>query len=188
MPFSKPRFVLENDGLRLVNSPTIPPEELPSLVADFDNSSLAEYEYFYNPEDYVNHWWLESRLVGFGLAMMESGERDRDLDPELTRLAIAIAQDFEEDVESHDAQFYIVHLPDVFDLHVVASGDSFWYADLLQHFDTNHRLVRTEAELSSVGLESCFVPDGHYAAPCNEGVARALADQIAQHLEPQPSS
>ena len=70
-PFSKPRFLLEGGTLTLVNSPTVPAEEMPDLVASLSGSPLAEYEYYFEEEDYTEYWWLNSRLFAFGLALMD---------------------------------------------------------------------------------------------------------------------
>ena len=59
-PFSKPRFVLDDGGLRLINSPTVAPEDMPDFLANFPTSDLARYESAFDPADYQDRWWLSS--------------------------------------------------------------------------------------------------------------------------------
>ena len=65
-PYSKPRFVLDDGGsLRLINTPTVPLDELPALLRGFEEWEFHNYESGYRPEDYKDPWWIQSRLLGF---------------------------------------------------------------------------------------------------------------------------
>ena len=47
MPFSKPRFMLKEDELLLMNSPTVPLDKVPVVLENFSDWPLAEHETFY---------------------------------------------------------------------------------------------------------------------------------------------
>jgi len=44
VPFSKPRYVLRNNRMELINYPAVPPEEMPAILSGFRNWPLAKYE------------------------------------------------------------------------------------------------------------------------------------------------
>ena len=70
IPFSKPRFVEEEDKLRLINVPAVNPEKIPGLLMDLVNWDIAKYEYFYNPFDYEDHIWLRSKLIALAISAL----------------------------------------------------------------------------------------------------------------------
>src|SRR3972149_4034447 len=68
VPFSTPRFVLSHGALQLVNSPTVPPEQLVETLAAFDEFPYVEDEFYYD-NAYRERWWLKSRLVALVVAV-----------------------------------------------------------------------------------------------------------------------
>ena len=120
IPFSKPRFILDHGELQLVNSPTVPPEEIITTLETLDQSPLAEYDSFYD-EFYEDRWWLKSKLLAVlaGVirpGIIEGGDAKRfpesyQMDGEASQVAIAIIEAFETDVRSRGAEFMIVNLP-----------------------------------------------------------------------------
>ena len=62
IPFSKPRYVLRNGTMALINQPTGPAEDVPATLANFPNWPLAEYEGSY-AERYARHWYTPSLLT-----------------------------------------------------------------------------------------------------------------------------
>jgi hypothetical protein len=63
IPFTKPRFVIEDGQLTLINSPTSPPEAVPGLLATFVSSPLKAHEWFYRDSEFEPRWWRVSRLT-----------------------------------------------------------------------------------------------------------------------------
>ena len=63
--FSKPRFLLENDTLHLINAPTVQPENLIAIFKDFNNWELKDHEFFYQEANYIDHPIYASRLASF---------------------------------------------------------------------------------------------------------------------------
>jgi hypothetical protein len=47
IPFSKPRFYFDGPSLLVANKPTVKPEQVPEVLANFDRSPLRHLEYFY---------------------------------------------------------------------------------------------------------------------------------------------
>lgn len=65
LPWSKPRFVLEGDGLRLVNCPVVPPEEVAKTLVGFATSPLRRHDSCYSEDYYTSHWWQASRIARY---------------------------------------------------------------------------------------------------------------------------
>ena len=106
LPFSKPRFTLDNEGnLRPVNSPTIPPEEVLSTLKNFNSHPLEKYEYWYNPKAYSSSLWTESRFLRLLYTFLFRGKRDRKEGPgwlapagEGPRVTLALIRKFAQEV------------------------------------------------------------------------------------------
>ncbi len=76
-PFSKPRFVLDGDALRLINSPTVAPADMPTFLTNFPGSDLARYESAFDPADYQEQGWQQSEA----LAILDALHRYLVVDP-----------------------------------------------------------------------------------------------------------
>ena len=70
-PYTKPRFYLESDELKLINVPPIPPQELPDVLDDFDSWEWAKHDYFYDPSDYQDRVWRKSKFLSLGLEVAD---------------------------------------------------------------------------------------------------------------------
>jgi len=191
IPFSKPRFVLEGETLELVNSPTVPPEEMPALLGDFVNSPLADLEYHFQSEDYTHYWWLNSRLLSFALELGEetkatdSSPRVRregffDLDGEPVQLTLKIIEDFEVDVEAQGAEFVIVYLPTKQYLRDYRKDRPIEYADLLAYLDEHHTVVHPEKNMFGQPVHAYW--DKHYSFDGSKAISKAIDKQISDQV------
>jgi hypothetical protein len=193
IPFLKPRFLLKGEQLVLVNSPAPPPEEVLELVANFGESSLAGYEYFFDADDYVEPVWLKSKLFALIFTHLEprlsrvlSGSQERmsiyDADSEAGRLALEILQAFREDVEASGARFIAVHLPLPSTLWLLQDNQPIDYQELLNELDSNFPVIHTESHFLDgvTPIPDYFV--GHYSALGNRVVASAIADYLYQNM------
>jgi hypothetical protein len=189
IPLSKPRYILEDGSLTLVNYPTIPLAEIPDTIASFPDSPLAAYETFYHEDDYSETWWQRSRLLAVAQYVIETKITDTHhlkmldlyaLDGDPAQLTFAIIQAFEKDVEAHGAQFVIVHLPAKGDLQRISDGRPLEYGDLFAYLDENHRVVHTEEGLSTYSENDLFEGLGHYSTLGNRVVAAAVANELPQ--------
>lgn len=73
-PFSKPRFVLTDQGLELLNAPAMPPEQIIDVFESFGSHPLAVHEYYYQGRNAAGQWWTSSRLAGFLYAALMKQE------------------------------------------------------------------------------------------------------------------
>ncbi len=66
VPFTKPKFILDGaGGVKLVNSPTPPPEQIPAIMRNLPAWPPIQYEYFYSADDFRMKPWRASKLLAF---------------------------------------------------------------------------------------------------------------------------
>lgn len=189
IPFTKPRFIFDGTGrIRLVNSPTLPLDEIPHVLAHLQTSELARYEWFYGPAAYREQFWHHSRLLTLGIDVFSgdgSGPTPRsgrlfDMDGEPVRITVRLLQEFRQDAEQHGAEFYVVHLPKEDDVSRLLSGRPLLYRELLARLSEEQRVIDPAARLVSAArntsLDRLF--QRHYSAAGN----RVIAGVIAQFL------
>ncbi|MCZ6801726.1 MAG: SGNH/GDSL hydrolase family protein [Nitrospirae bacterium] len=188
--FSKPRFVLEGDHLRLVNVPTLRPENLINTLKNFNSWELKEHEFFFQAGDYTDRPLYASRLAAFVITGLTTkfSTRRKDYDffaPNSTsrKLAWRLIQEFEREVTQEGAHFVMVHLPTKTPIKKLMKGKSLSYQGLLDDIMANYDLIDPapglvhEIEVSS--LEALFEPESsHYSARANRVIGKAVAKML----------
>jgi hypothetical protein len=173
VPFSKPRFVLEDGALELVNYPTIAPELLDDVYRDFDSSPLAAYEAFYDAGAYAPNGWYSIKVVAL-MANLVYRQVEPSLVPDADRgrLAAAVVRAFGAEVEAEGAAFMVIHLPHMRYLNAVD------YRDILTAASEPFLLIDTAGAFAAAD-ESYWMPGGHYSPVAN----RVVADKTAAALQ-----
>lgn len=190
IPFTKPRFIAEQNSLKLVNSPTVPLPELPKLAQTFDSWELSRFEFFYHPSDFQNDVWFSSRVFGLIWSFATTSnkyvyERQErffyDLQEAPAQLALLILHRFKAEVESSGARFLVVYLPRLRHLAFTQKGEALPYDSLLSEIknkfdvvDPRQNLLRRETQLSKL-----YAGDVHFSRAGNEAVAEALYERLA---------
>ena len=190
IPFSKPRFVHDDDGtLRLINSPTLSLDRVPQVMANMDSWELAEYESFYDETWFGKRFWHTSRALSLAVERLSEDEPGRRiapyrLDAEPVRVTLALLRKFRRDVERHNAQFDIVHLPTQSDLKRLLQQHGCAYQQLLERVQQQQILIDTQPRLLAAAraesLESLF--QRHYSAAGNKIIAEVIAEFLATTL------
>ena len=118
LPFFKPRYVVHDSTLRLINYPVPPPETVPGVLGDLANWDLLPFEHIYDPADYRDVWWRRSKL----LATVADVAFRRD-DPWLRKrigysrqgeevdVGGAVINIFAREAAAAGSRFLILHLP-----------------------------------------------------------------------------
>lgn len=193
LPFTKPRFLLRDGRLEVINQPAIGPDALPQVLADLEHWPLREHDEFYVASDFEPRWWQGSRLLGYlsgwkahhvGRLFYEGQQPYYDVDGEPAALALAIVGAFEGEVQHSGADFYVVHLPKKIDLERIAEDPrSLWYAGLRDEIDARHAWVETEAAfmeaVSSSSVDAMYGRSEHYSPQGNAVVGAELAGAIS---------
>ena len=185
--FTKPRFVLESGQLRLINVPTVPPEQLVNTLKNMEEWELAQYESFYTPTEPEPGVWRRSRLLS-SLFPSPSQSQSEEVDlggysarGEQGQLALAIINAFRKDVESTGGTFLVVHLPSKDTLRSSAAGNRLPYAGLLNAMREDNLVVDPADKLiersRQSDLDSLFA-SSHYSPEANQTVAEVLGEAL----------
>jgi hypothetical protein len=171
VPFMKPRFLLDGDQLKLINTPTPPPDELPGIVARFGEWPLAQHEYYYSATDFQNNLWRHSWLLAFAEAQIEKVQKRAARaslyreDGEAARLTLKIIGQFRQEAEAAGSRFYVLHLPSEPDLRAFQKNGSYPFAGLFTQLNRVATVINPDQAMLEVarGQELArFFFDGHY--------------------------
>ena len=187
LPFAKPRFILTDQGISLINVPVLPPHRMVSTLNDFEAWDLRPHEFFYDPEDFHTSWWQNSKLLATAFDLKVNRE-DRWLlkriifreKSEEQQLGWAVIQAFGLEVAATGSRFMIVHLPSNQEMELRAGLGRWTYQTFLDALDGEFDVVHPEAALMKAaqagGIGEIFA--GHY----NEKGNRIIAQEILNHL------
>jgi hypothetical protein len=195
VPFFKPRFVLEGDALRLVNSPTPPPDQIVATLQGFPDSALAEYEYFYQIDDYASRWYLNSRMIALGATLTDRDQRPSTCvelretpgayarDGEPAHLAFAIVDQFQREVTATGAEFLVLHMPVQEDVEKLHRGEAVYYQAILDELIVRYHMIDPTFDLPSDStLANYYTGVGHYSKSGGAVIAQAAADALLEML------
>lgn len=190
MSLTKPRFILTDQGLELLNQPTLQPEELIAVFESFENHPLAPYEHYYQSRNIAGRWWTSSRLAAFIYEVLkqqnEEVEKREDWGPDSERgmLGQAIVDAFAADVAAHDTAFFVLHLPGKLDLRRYHDGQPQPYQFLLDHFEASYHYIPFEEYLAPRYVDNVYYPDGWHYGPEIEGIlAQTVAAEVQSCVE-----
>jgi hypothetical protein len=185
----KPRFVLDGDGLSLINSPTPDPAKLPNLVRDFASWPLAPREHYFHEEDFRMTPWRWSRLGALieakseFLAQSANAKEFFRIDGEAAQVALRILRQMHQEVSATGAAFYVANLPCAPDLTDMRESGRMPQSDLLKQLSAEHEVIDTEPALLAAGKDHKFLEffvDGHYKAEFHKSVGEVIADHLRQ--------
>ncbi len=121
-PWSKPRFVPEGEGLRLVNVPTVPPDRVEATLRDLGHWDLARFDICWRPSYYTDDWRDASRLWRWWRSREEHRlryERLRDLTRDRGEGVVVtarIARRFADDMSAAGVRPVVILIPQFDDL------------------------------------------------------------------------
>lgn len=192
MPWSKPRFVLQGNGLRLLNEPTIPAEGIFS-VTSVRELPFIRYDQYYNDSDWERSYWkpfYHSYVFRSLISLYPRYDSPRDEISTKTMEAIhrEIFRSFVDKVISTGSIALIAPFPEDDDL--VSSDGRLHGRDVS---------ILTEVGIDYVDLTSCLKkvnpyeryvrPDGgHYSRTGNGAIAQCLAKIVWETLSIRPAS
>ena len=192
MPWSKPRFVLDGAGLRLVNAPVVPPERVLDTLRHLPASPLAAFDACYQPDFYADDWRYASRTFQM-LATQRAYRERRDFmkgllreDGEGTLVTARIAKRFVERAKAWGATPLTILLPQAEDVATYQPGG-------------NPPLRFLQVELERLGVPVLDLGPVFHAAAANgggpnaffvggvghpnSGAARLIADALHEWLQ-----
>ncbi|MEA1928833.1 MAG: hypothetical protein U9N73_11565, partial [Candidatus Auribacterota bacterium] len=182
------RLILNKKGdLKVINSPVIPPADLPRHLSDFHNSPLAKYEFWYNPDNYSSPSWLKSRFIQILYNKFRQPRPDYKTYEEMEKaggvpesVSLAILRQFAREVEETGAIPIILHIPKKSHLKLVRKGETPAYYSLFSDLEKNKIMVVDPAQEMKdkhhLYLRSHLSPEG------GQIVSRILAEAILRIL------
>ena len=188
--FSKPRFIIENEALRLINVPTVRPEDLISIFKNFNEWEFKDHEFFYQEANYENRPIYKSRLASFiitGVTVKFSprkkGYNFFARDSMSRKVVWQILQEFRAEVEETGGRFMIVHLPTEKPIKRLLEGEPLDYQDFLEELGSTHELVDPSSELvhqAKVSSLEELISDrsSHYSTVGNKIVGEVLVKAL----------
>jgi hypothetical protein len=185
MPLSKPRFILEDGKLVLVNSPTVPPDEMPDFVRHFRDHPLARYE-GHSADVSSRSWWAWSRLLSLLRSRLVDPQRNRLLTAaDASRMTLAIVRAFGAEVEADGGTFVIAHLMSRSHVEQILRGRRPGYMQLLDQLGEEYPVLDAAQAFRSV-QDHHFERGGHYSPRANRLVGESLAAQLEACIEAGP--
>ncbi|HTF90324.1 MAG TPA: GDSL-type esterase/lipase family protein [Planctomycetota bacterium] len=185
---SKPRFVTEASGLRLINSPVIQGKALVELVTEPGAAPILKDDAWYSREEtmWKPYQHLRSLRCLETLWNLKS-RRDRrqrmydGRDPSAIDITVAIAERFREEVRASGATPMILLIPmrDLRDLHREENGFPLVRALRAKQLDVID-LGPPIVQAMDSGTENLFLPSGHMTPAGNH----LLAQELDRALEP----
>lgn len=181
--WSKPRFVLDGDGIALINRPAATPAEVPDLIARGD--PLLLHDWWYDPDEWERGPFGYSVAYRFARARLwRPRERPSVFEPDGEPILVTarIIEAFARDVEAEGGRFICLVIPSRPDLRF---GDPVPWQPLLA------RLHRAKVEVVDptndlrelADSPSLFRPLGHYALEGNEILARFVLRALREDAE-----
>lgn len=186
-PLTKPRFVLANAGLELLNSPALPPDKLIAAFENFADQPLAAHEYYYHSRYVASNWWASSRLASLLYETLKSEGNSNSIlaeNSEGGRLGKAIVDAFAADVREQDSAFIVLHLP--LQAHLVwrLNGIEAPFQFLLDHCRQAYFYIPFEGFLQPVHANDEFwSATKHYGPEIHALLAETVAQEIHSCLQ-----
>lgn len=160
LPFSKPRYVLHGQKLKLINIPTLPPQQVIALMKDRNNNpELLKHELFFNKGNYQEKIWYKSRLIALISEILHPVELDPffyDLHSEPAQLTLKLLDTFQAEIEKSGSQFMMVHVPLIVDLIRKRFSFELVYKKLLIEIRRKHPVILTVEPLLQRAKETSF--------------------------------
>lgn len=183
IPFSKPRYILEDGKLELINRPTVAPEDVPRTLANFHRWPLAKYEPSYT-EKYQHHWYTPSKLLSTIVDLYSSKqETQQDLfavNGEAMNITVPLLERYREEVKRSGKPFVLIYFPLADTINAVLAGKPDpWqgHLDRLKGFTIVDPTPRLVAHARQHGVPSLYA--GHYSPAGYRLVAESLAEALA---------
>jgi len=188
--FSKPRFIVKNDMLHLINVPTAPPEDLVSIFKNFQNWEFKDQEFFYQESNYEDSPIYRSRLASFIITgvMTEFSTRRKGYDffangSKSRTIVWRIIEEFKREVEEKGGRFMIVHLPTKKPIKRLRNEQRLKYQNLLEELKANYELINPSPELIHKADISSFDDlfsdrSSHYSTIGNQIIGETVANAL----------
>jgi hypothetical protein len=177
--WSKPRFILAGDGIRVINQPTATPEQVPDMIANDD--PLLQQDWWYDPEEWRRDplsWSVIYRFARARLWQLPKRVSYYRHDSEPTLVTARLVIEFARQAKASGSRFICLIIPG--QPHLRYTDPVPWQPLLDRMTKADVEIVDPTSELRQlVDTPNLFAPRGHYARPGNQVLASAIVSAIA---------
>ena len=189
IPFTKPRYIIDKDHLVLINSPTIEPSKIVSVLKDFSSSNLMEHEYYYNEDDYSQIFSRKSKLISFIQSLVTINRFNSfkvrnefyNINSEGSILALKIIKELSDEVAKINGDLIIVHIPTKTDISDLYNHNSTSYTELLDIIKNKYDVIDPNIKLMNYMIENNIddlFENVHYSYKSNEIISLIISDKL----------
>ena len=186
---SKPRYILDSQKLKLLNSPAIPPEQLLAVYESFADHPLAPHEAHYKGRDTAGQWWQSSRLAWVLHAALNDKEFENWMtwgeSSERYLMGKAIVDAFAADAAEREAAFFVLHLPRRQQLgqYYIAQAP-YYFQPLVDYYSDTYHYIASEEYIVPSYHDDVYFPDLYHYGPEISGIiAQTVAAEIQTCVE-----
>jgi hypothetical protein len=188
-PLNKPRFLLAEGKLKLINSPVMPREVLAQMLSQPEAFPLLQYEYWYDPAETAPHLYLHSALLRTALSIRAQYRRKTrreklysNSDPAGIAVTVAIAKQFAKEAEAARSKPIILLIPMLHHLEerrLYATEDAFPLGRALrsEHLEVID-LGLELAQDTALDLDRLWIPQRHLTPAGNLRLAQELETRL----------
>jgi hypothetical protein len=190
MPFTKPRFILTDDkSLSIINSPTVPMNQVVRLLYNLDNWSLLEHEYFYDVR-YSDYFLHRSKFFSLIHKLIERINSKSNLinfyslQNEPAQIAFKIINKFKNEVITEDGNFIIIHFPIKSELLLLHNGYDYTYRNFLNELMKKYDVIDPTKEFLGLIDQNNIdaIAGGHYTELGYKTIGEMVAKYIFDNL------
>ena len=193
IPYSKPRFILNNSNLKLFKNPITDVNKIVDVIKNFDDWESSKYEGFYNAENYKLDFWNYSTTYSTIKSLFHRVSAEFEFyNPasESYRITNELFNLFKYSVLKNHQIFIPVHLPTIDDLDFLYStyleyfhSNKFIYDELFEQLKSETKFVETFDKLEEWSLnnnvEQLFMKR-HYSKVANEIIAKEIYNYMLE--------
>ena len=195
IPLTKPRFILKDGQLTLIDNPLPRLEDYRNLI-DRDPAvfkKISRYDFYYNKKYFRGPFDLlpSVRLFKVGRRQYKEFINER-MKREAFRINEEIFRKFHDLVRQEGGRPIIIIFPTQWDIYRQRDHQPIRYQNILTMMQENHfeyidLLHAFESESNEYPLEALFQPNKHYSPLANQIIAAYMLRYLADHPSPATS-
>ena len=193
IPYSKPRFIINDYKLKLLDNPITDITEIVDVIRNIDIWEFSKYEKFYNVENYESDIWDKVKtlsVVNSLVSRINSEFEYYNQESESYIITKELFNLFKYDVQKKEQIFIPVHLPTIDDFNFLYStylkqfhSMTFIYDEIFRDLKTETHFVETFDKLEKWSLgnnvEQLFMKR-HYSSVANKIIAEQIYNFILE--------
>lgn len=194
IPYSKPRFVISENKLQLIENPIKNVTKTDSIIENFDRWEFSSSEGIYNKENYESNLFYLSNSISFVSSAISQIFNEIDYynaNSDGYKITYKIIEKFGKSVKSENGIFIPLHLPVMNDFDFVTQNfldlfynKKFIYDDLFSSLKLEYNFVEPYEVLNEWGEKNGFEKlfmSRHYSPIANKLIAKKIFEFLKSY-------